>query len=128
MKLYGLRLLNLCLGKFRDKSAILQDAPLSTDEFNQAWEQLCAFDVLGSPWLPTPSALAMVWKSILSAATVRGFDLEKSFELKSLAEIVGNDGYPQALFTAVVIRLVSKTEYQKDNREYRTNSLNHVHT
>lgn len=110
----------MCLGKFRDKSAVLQDAPFSTNEFNEAWKQLCTFETLGRPWLPTPSALAMTWMSILSAVTLRGFDFEKSFDPKPLADIVGNDGYPQALCMAVMTRLVPNTDYQKDDREYRS--------
>lgn len=109
-----------CLGKFRDKSAVLQDAPFSTNEFNEAWKQLCAFETLGLPWLPTPSALAMIWMSILSAVTLRGFNFEKSFDPKALANIVGNDGYPQALCMAVIVRLVPNTDNQKDDREYRS--------
>lgn len=109
-----------CLGKFRDKSSILQDAPFSTNEFNEAWKQLCAFETLGHPWLPTPSALAMTWMSILSAVTLRGLDLEKSFDPKLLADIVANDGYPQALCMAVMTQLVTNTEYQKDDREYKS--------
>ncbi len=115
------------LGKYKDKNAILHDAPFSTKEFNKAWNQLCAFEVLGRAWLPTPSALAMIWKSILSAATIRGVNLEKSFDLKSLAEMVGNDGYPWALCMAVVIRLVSDTDYLNDDCEYRTTSRAPVH-
>ena len=120
-------ILTSCLGKHKDKNAILHDAPLSTEEFNKAWNQVCAFEVLSRAWLPTPSALAMIWKSILSAATIRGVNLEKTFDLKSLAEMVGNDGYPWALFMAVMKRLVSDTNYMKDDREYRTTSRAPVH-
>ena len=120
-------MLNLCLGKCSDKNAILQDAPVSTDEFNKAWQQTCAFEILGRPWLPTASALVMVWNSILSAATIRGFNLEKKFELKLLAEVVGNDGYPCALLMAIVTRLVSNTENLRDDCKYLTPSISPVH-
>lgn len=62
----------------------------------------------------------MIWMSILSAATLRGFDFEKGFDPKALADIVGNDGYPQALCMAVMARLVPNIDYQKDDREYRS--------
>ena len=120
-------MLNLCLGKSSDKNAILQDAPVSTDEFNQVWQQTCAFEVLGRAWLPTPSALVMVWNSILSTATIRGIDLETKFELKSLAEVVGNDGYPWALFMAIVTRLVSNAENLRDDCKYQTPSIRPIH-
>lgn len=109
-------------GQYKDKSAVLQDTPFSTQEFDETWKQVCAFEVLGRAWLPTPSALAMVWKSILSAATIRGVNLEKSFDLKSLAEMVGSDGFPRALIIAVVIRLVSDTDYLREDCEYRNSS------
>ena len=119
--------MTLCLEKYKDKNAILQDVPFSTDEFNETWKQLCAFEVHGLPWLPTSSALAMVWKSILSAATVTGVNLEKSFDLRSLAEVVGNDGYPPTLITAVMIRLISDTDNLKDHCKYRATSRDPVH-
>ncbi|CAF9917969.1 hypothetical protein IMSHALPRED_003798 [Imshaugia aleurites] len=101
--------------KYKDKKAISQDAPFSSKEFDKVWTQLCVFEVLGRAWLPTPSSLAMIWKSILSVATVRGVNLEKKFHFKSLAEMVGGDGYPWALFIAVMLRLASDTDYLKDN-------------
>ena len=115
------------LGKYKDKNAIFQDAPFSTEEFDKTWNELCAFEVLDRAWVPTPSALALAWKSILSAATVRGVNLEKSFDLKSLVEMVGNDGFPEALIIAVVIRLASDTDYLKDDCEYRKPSRTPVH-
>lgn len=118
----GLWRLTWYLGEYKDKNAILQDAPVSTKEFDKTWKQQCAFEVLGCARLPTPSALAMIWKSILSAATVSGVNLEKGFDLKSLAEMVGSDGFPLAFFMAVMIRLVSDTEHLNDDCEYRTSS------
>ena len=110
------------LAKYKDRYAILQDAPFSSGEFDKIWTQLCAFEVLGRAWLPTPSALAMIWESILSIATVRGINLEKDFDLKSLAEMVGNDGYPEALFIAVMLRLVSNSSSLKEDCKYRITS------
>lgn len=115
-------MLTLCLAEYKDKNAFLQDAPFSTNEFDEAWKQQCAFEVLGRAWLPTASALAMIWKSMLSAASMSGVNLEKNFELKSLAEMVGNDGFPSALLMAVVMRLVSNTNSLNDDCEYRTSS------
>ena len=113
-------MLTLRLGKYKDRTAILQDAPFSAQEFNNTWKQSCAFEVLGRAWLPTPSAVAMVWKSIMSAATIKGVNLEKKFDLNSVGEIVGNDGFPLALFEAIVMRLVSDTDFVKDDCEHET--------
>lgn len=120
-------MLTLCLGENKDKNAILQEAPLSTKEFDEIWKQQCAFEVLGRAWLPTASALAMIWKSILSAASISGVNIEKGFELQSLAEMVGNDGFPWATFMAVVTRLVSDPNYLNDDCEYRTSSRASTH-
>ena len=68
----------------------------------------------------------MVWTSILLAATIRGINLETKFELKSLSDVVGNDGYPWALCIAIVTRLVSNTENLRDDCEYLTPSINPV--
>lgn len=102
-------------GECKDKDAILYDAPFSKDEVNEIWKQSCAFEAFGRPFLPTPSALAMVWKSILSAATIRGVNLEKRFDLNSLAEMVTSDGFPWELVTAVVAQLVSDNDYLKND-------------
>ena len=61
----------------------------------------------------------MIWESILSIATVRGINLEKEFDFKSLAGMVGNDGYPEALFIAVMLRLVSNFSYLKEDCKHR---------
>ena len=68
----------------------------------------------------------MVWNSILSAATIRGVNLETKFELKSLAEVVGNDGYPWALVMAIATRPVSNTENLKDDCKYLTPSISPI--
>ena len=112
-------MLTLRLGKYKDRTAILQDAPFSAQEFNNTWKQLCAFEVLGRAWLPTPSAVAMVWKSIMSAATIKGVNLEKKFGLNSVGEMVANDGFPSALFKAVVMG-VSDTDFVNDDCEHGT--------
>lgn len=107
------------LGKHKDRNSILQDAPCSTEQFEKTWNQLCAFDVLGRAWLPTPSALAMVWKSILSATTFSGVNFEQRFDVRPIAEMVADDGYPWALFIAVLTRLVSETDDLKDHCKTR---------
>ena len=58
----------------------------------------------------------MLWGSIISIATVRDVNLDKTFDLKSLAEAVSNDGYPWALFMAVVTQLVYDTSDLRDQR------------
>ena len=113
-------MLTLRLGKYKDRTAILQDVPFSAQEFDNTWKQSCVFEVLGRAWLPTPSAFAMVWKSIMSAAIIMGVNLEKKFDLNSVGEMVGNDGFPLALFKAVVMRLVSDTDSVKDDCEHGT--------
>ena len=119
--------MTLSLGNYKDKDDILQHAPFSTEEFDKIWKQLCVFEVHGHAWLPTPSALAMVWKSIISAAAIRGVNLEKGFDLTSLARILSNDGYPWALVMAVMIRLVPDTDRLKDNCEYPNPARAPVH-
>ena len=69
----------------------------------------------------------MVWKALLSAATVSGVNLEENFEPHSLADMVGNDGYPWALLMAVVTRLICDTGSQKNDREYQNTSCGLVH-
>ena len=56
----------------------------------------------------------MLWKSIISIATIRDVNLDKTFDLNPLAEAVGNDGYPRALFMAVLMQLVYDTDDMRD--------------
>ena len=113
-------MLTLRLGKYKDRIAILQDAPFSAREFDNTWKQSCVFEILGRAWLPTPSAVAMVWKSVISAATIKGINLAEKFDPNSVGEMVANDGYPLALFNAVVMRLVSDTDFVEDDCEHAT--------
>lgn len=89
----------------QSKQAILVDTPVSLQEFNQAWIDLCAFEIEGRAWRPSSSMLSKVWKSILSASTIKGLSLDRALDVHSLASIVEEDDIPVPIFNAVMERL-----------------------
>ena len=85
-----------------DRATLLANAPFSSREFDEAWKGLCYFELHGQAWQPASSLLANVWKSALSAATLRGVELSGTFATDPLQGIVEEDGHPGVLFQAVV--------------------------
>ena len=87
------------------RAALLEDAPFSSGEFEKAWKELCVFEEGSQAWLPTPLVLFGVWKSMISAATVRSIDLGEDFSIAALRGTVEEDGHSSALFQAVMNKL-----------------------
>lgn len=92
------------------RDALLQDAPFSSGEFDKAWKKLCVFEVERQARLPTASVLINLWKSLVSAATVRNVNLRAIFSMNAIEGVIEEDGYPNALFRAVIDRLASANE------------------
>ena len=90
---------------YQSREVVLDDAPLSRHEFHLAWTELCAFERDDNAMLPTACVLHALWKSIMSAATVKGINLNESLYISSIAEVVEDDGFPQGLLHAVFNRL-----------------------
>lgn len=86
------------------KLAVLDDAPMSTGEFEKGWVEMCAFETGGQAWRPLASTLNGVWKSILSAAAVNSLNFDDSLPMSSITSVV-EDGYPKPLLIAVLARL-----------------------
>lgn len=103
----------LALGSsdMKGKETTPNDVPFSRGEFDKAWKELCAFDIEGRTWVPTASILTSVWKSVISAATLRSLNLGDGFSMNTLEGVVDEeDGYPSALVHAVIDRLCSEDE------------------
>ena len=96
------------------KDTILDNVPLSFTEFEVSWIQLCAFEHEGSAWLPVPSLLCQVWKSIMSAATASSVDLSHIFPTEDIERLVTEDGYPVRLTRAILRRVQSRKEDPMD--------------
>lgn len=92
-------------GEHSSKQALLADTPVSSREYNQAWEELCAFELEGHAWRPTPSLLWRVWRSIVSACTIKGWPLDQPLDVLRLARTVQDDDIPRPILDAVVDRV-----------------------
>ncbi|KAI4127103.1 MAG: hypothetical protein LQ347_004739 [Umbilicaria vellea] len=95
----------------RSKLAVLDDAPLSTGEFESGWIEICAFETGGQAWRPLASTLYGVWKSVLSAAAVNELKLDDGFPTSSITSMVEEDGYSTTLLMAVLTRLSSSEDF-----------------
>ncbi|KAL9585469.1 MAG: hypothetical protein Q9212_001502 [Teloschistes hypoglaucus] len=89
----------------QNKQSILNDMPMSSQQFNQAWTNLCAFEVGDQAWCPSPSMLWKVWTSITSACTLKGLSLHQSLDTQALARTMEEDDIPPPLFHAVMSKL-----------------------
>lgn len=89
----------------KSKLAILDNAPMSTDEFESGWIEVCAFETRGQARRPLASTLNGIWKSILSAAAVNALKFDDGFPTSSITSLVEEDGYPKSLLVAVLTRL-----------------------
>ena len=87
--------------------ALLGSAPFSSGEFDKAWGELCCFELGEQSWLPVASTIVDVWRSMMSAATVRSVALEASFSVSTIEGSVEEDGYPTPLFRALINQLSS---------------------
>ncbi|KAL8947598.1 MAG: hypothetical protein Q9222_006138 [Ikaeria aurantiellina] len=79
--------------------------PLSIQEFNQAWNELCALEIKGVAWRPSPALLWKVWKSIMATCSIENFSLDAGVDTESLGRIVEEDDVPVPVFKAVIARL-----------------------
>lgn len=82
-----------------------QNTPTSQREFDDAWLEVCAFELDRQAWIPSADSLKGIWASITNAAAAKDIDLTKRFRAIDLADIVEEDGFPNALFKAVIRRV-----------------------
>lgn len=87
------------------KHKLSEDLPISPQEFEDSCIELCVFEVFGQAWVPSALELSAIWKSIISAATIKGVNLAEAFEAKDLIDtVIEEDKFPQDLFNAVMKR------------------------
>ena len=89
------------------KVQILESAPFSSGELDKAWKDLCIFESEGRVWLPRAASLVTVWRSLISAAILRGMTFGDRFPVNTLEVILEEDGYPTGLLYALIHRLGS---------------------
>lgn len=82
-----------------------QNTPTSQREFDDAWLEVCAFELDRQAWIPSANSLKDIWASITAAAAVKDIDLTERFRVVDLIDIVEEDGFPNALFNAVIRRV-----------------------
>ncbi|MCJ1365242.1 hypothetical protein MMC16_004363 [Acarospora aff. strigata] len=93
------------MGERISKLTLLTNLPISYDEFEKSWADMCAFEIDGQAWRPSAQSLVGVWKTIMSASTVQGIDIAHQFRINDVCETVEVDGYPREMVTAVLQKL-----------------------
>lgn len=104
----------------KSKEALLSDTPLSSDEFEKGWIELCAFELGGRPWRPSAALLLQIWASLMSVVTLKGLDLERRLPLSALAPAVEEDGHPVEVLEALLARVCQP---KREACEYRLSYL-----
>lgn len=97
------------------KDAVLRDVPLSPEECERGWIDICAFvdtDEMKA-WRPSAKAKLEVWMKILEGSVIQGIELDKQFLVNDLWKAVSDyDGeepsFGKELFEAVVKRLLDQ--------------------
>ncbi|OJJ51175.1 hypothetical protein ASPZODRAFT_138284 [Penicilliopsis zonata CBS 506.65] len=96
------------------RERLFADVPVSREQCEKGWVDLCAF-VHGSPgtcWRPSAVVRLDVWKRVMEGSILQGIDLEKQFLILDLWKAVRDDDddddeepFPRPLFDAVIRRL-----------------------
>ncbi|KAG8527538.1 uncharacterized protein KY384_007690 [Bacidia gigantensis] len=89
------------------KRDLFESLPLSNGELETGWKELCVFEANGGLWRPGAHLLLNLWRSILTALALRGFDLGECIPTAPLEESSEEDGHPHSLLNAVIARLTS---------------------
>ena len=98
----------------RSKNAILEDAPFSAGEFEEAWAEVCAFEHENVSWIPTAALLVKVWEIVITTAAIRGLMINDSFSEITIASMVEEEGFPAALLEAVLARVSANNHKMTD--------------
>lgn len=111
----------------RSKSVIYEDTPVSLQEFEDAWIELCAFELESISWVPSSACLSGIWRSIISAIELKGLNLQESVYIGDLAGLVEEDGFPTALLQAVINKLQTEKIIPMEGCKIcRTRSINSI--
>ena len=109
----------------RSKSIVYEDTPVSLQEFEDAWIELCAFELESISCVPSSACLSGIWQSIISAVVLKGLNLQESVYIDDLAGLVEEDGFPAALLQAVIDRLhIEKAIPMEGCKICRVSSIN----
>lgn len=89
------------------REAWMDQAPFSAGEFEQGWTAAAAFEHEGVAWRPSATCCVTVWKSMLSAAIIRGVELSQPVSAAQLESAVVEDGLPGSAVDAILQRVSS---------------------
>ncbi|KAF2754359.1 sister chromatid cohesion protein-like protein Dcc1 [Pseudovirgaria hyperparasitica] len=89
----------------RSKVEIFANIPSSDGECERAWGELCAFEVEGRSWCPSPAAIHEAWRVLLTAAIAESIPLISSFSLAKLHDTLMDEKMPIEFFESLILRI-----------------------
>ena len=104
-------------GRLANLLALVEDVPFSKGELEKGLIELCAVESNDQIWLPSAQTLLLVWKSFLSAATVKGTNIKSSFPISEVLTLVEEDGFPEPLLVAMLRKQASEWDDPKPGCE-----------
>ena len=81
------------------------DAPFSKGELEDALLDLCVFEKDASLWIAAPGLLLTTWKSLLTAVTIQGVQLDHYWDIRNIEYQLMEDDVDLEIFHAIVLRL-----------------------
>lgn len=96
-----------CASNAKSKAAIFASIPLSDAQCEQAWRELMAFETSGHSHRPSARALALVWKSLNTAALAEGVKLGSQFLAEDMVKALAEEQYPPELLASLFRRLAT---------------------
>ena len=87
------------------KRALFNKIPLSEEECERAWLEICAYEDQSVAWRPSSIALLDMWRAVQSAATSEGLNLSSQFLRDDIWKLVAQEGQPRPLMDAVFSRI-----------------------
>ena len=91
----------------RSKRDHFANLPLSDDEFESGWRELCAFESDGQALRPSVLSLISVWKAIVSISTAQGINLGRNFQINDILDMFEEEDYPTSLVDTVLRNLTT---------------------
>ncbi len=89
----------------RTKDKIFADIPVPDEECERAWRSICAFEERDAAYKPTPLILTQLWASLCATLSSEGQAIDGPLDRARTWELVQDEGYPQPLLEAMVMRI-----------------------
>lgn len=117
LPIYSTREVNTSAAVQSSFRSIANDVPLSTQEIQDSWSELCAFEDGGASFRPIAGILLELWKAIYTGALLENIDLGSAFLHDDLWVAVADEDFPRGLFDAALRRIEDRNAMEVEAEE-----------